>query len=149
MSIQSKLTLSLLTLLTASSCLAADKAPTIINPDQISWKELPGHTELQYAVMSGNPQQKGPFTIRLKLPKDYADIIHSHDQPRYDTIISGAYYAGWGDKIDRDNTQELAAGSFITCPAHVKHFGFTKDETVIQISGNGPWEVLKSAGKKR
>jgi hypothetical protein len=149
MTIKSKLTLSLSTLIMTSVCFAANKTPDIITPDQITWKELPGHAELQYAVMAGNPLKKGPYTIRLKMPKDYSDVVHSHDQVHYDTIISGAYYSGFGDKIDRNNTQELVAGTFVTCPAHANHYGYTKEETVIQIAGNGPWEVLKSEGKHR
>lgn|SRR3990167_7175514 len=144
-----KLSFSFVLTLLATSSFAGTKTPEMLNPDQITWRELPGHTELQYAVLAGNPLQKGIFTVRLKMPKDYSDIIHTHQLPRYDTVISGAMYVGFGDKIDREKTVELIAGSFISCPADIKHYGFTKDETVVQISGNGPWEVLKSSGKKR
>lgn len=132
-----------------TSAFATKNTATTISPEQITWSKLPGHPELQYSVLAGNPLEKGIFTVRMKMPKDYSDIIHSHNLPRYDTVISGALYLGFGDSIDRNKTVELPAGSFFTCPAHIKHYGFTKNETVVQITGNGPWEVLKSSGKKR
>lgn len=136
-------------ILSLSAASFADTNQTIMQPDNLSWKELPNHPELQYAVLSGNPVQKGLFTVRMKFPKDYADVVHAHDLPRYDTVISGSYYLGFGDKVDKSKAEKLVAGSFVTCPAHMKHFGYTDDETVIQISGMGPWEVLKSKGEKR
>lgn len=136
-------------MLSLSASVFAGTGETIMSPDNLNWKELPNHPELQYAIMAGDPLQKGIFTVRMKLPKNYADVVHSHELPRYDTIISGALYLGFGDTIDKSKTEKMAAGSFITCPAHVKHFGFTDDETVVQISGMGPWEVLKSKGEKR
>lgn len=136
-------------LLTANLSYASTTALKLTNPDQLAWKELPGHPELQYSVLAGNPKKDGIFTVRLKMPKDYQDIVHAHDKTRYDTVISGALYIGFGDKIDRNKTRELTAGGFIACPARIKHFGFTNEETIVQITGEGPWEVLKSSGMNR
>lgn len=136
-------------ILCLSVAVFADANQKIMQPDQLTWKALPNHPELQYSVLAGHPEQKGLFTVRMKFPKNYADVVHSHEQARYDTIISGSYYLGFGETIDRSKAEKLVAGSFITCPAHVKHFGFTDGETVVQISGAGPWEVLQSKGVAR
>jgi hypothetical protein len=144
---QSILCIAMLAL--SGNIFAAGTQSTFVNPDQIIWKSLPGHSELQYSVLEGNPMESGYFTVRMKFPKNYKDVVHSHEITRYDTIISGALYMGFGDKPDRKNVEKLETGAFIACPAHLKHYGFTDDETVVQISGMGPWEVLKSGGKAR
>lgn len=141
--------LSVAILALSGSIFAAGTQVSFVNPEQIIWKPLPGHAELQYSVLEGNPIESGYFTIRMKLPKNYQDVVHTHDITRYDTIISGALYIGFGDKPDRNNVEKLETGAFIACPPHLKHYSFTDDETIVQISGMGPWEVLKSAGKKR
>ncbi|QLH41446.1 MAG: hypothetical protein HWD59_01050 [Coxiellaceae bacterium] len=36
---------------------------------------------------------------------------------------------------------KLVAGSFVAIPAGVPHFGWTNEETVLQITGVGPWKI--------
>lgn len=135
-------------LLTLTSFAYASQ-PKILTNEDLLWKRLPKHPTLQYTVLSGNPLKNEWFTVRLKFPANYKDVIHVHDANRYDTIISGTYYFKFGDKLDDAQAQKLAAGDFIECPAHIKHYGYTNEETVVQIAGMGPWEVLKSTGMHR
>lgn len=132
-----------------STTLFAQSTASITNPKTVTWNNLPGEKNLEYSVMAGNPLKDSMFIVWLKLPKNYADVVHAHKKIRYDTIISGNYYIGFGDKIDKSQTQRLGVGSFINFPANVNHYGYTHDETIIQISGIGPWEVLKTTGKNR
>lgn len=123
--------------------------PVAIEANAVKWKPLPSYPTLKYSVLSGDPTSKGFFVIRLKLPKNYTDIIHEHELTRYDTIISGSLYVGFGNVRDIKKTKKLTAGSFIACPPGVPHYGITKQETVIQIAGIGPWKALKTAGFSR
>ena len=133
----------------ATAALAGSNQPVIMDEAAMVWKQLLVAPDLHYTVLAGNPDKKEFFVVRLKLPKDYSDVIHTHASPRYDTVISGAYYLAYGDQIDKSKTTKIAAGSFTVCPAKAKHFGYTEEETVIQISGIGPWEALKTAGPNR
>ncbi len=139
------LTVTCATLLT----LTLGHAGPIKNPNDLKWTPLPNNPGLEYTVLSGNPIKTGLFTVRLKLPKNYSDVVHEHAKDRLDTIISGTYYIGFGNSINKDTATKMDTGTFINFPAHAKHYGFTNEETIIQISGLGPWDVLKSAGVKR
>lgn len=141
--------LSSLSLMLALAGSAVAAAPVMLDSADMSWKQLASAPNLQYSTLAGNPEKNEFFVVRLRLPKDYTDVVHVHTTPRYDTIISGAYYFGFGDKVDKTRAQKMTAGSFIVCPPNEKHFGFTDEETVIQISGIGPWEALKTAGTNR
>jgi hypothetical protein len=55
------------------------------------------------------------------------------------TVISGTFYKGMGETADPSKAQPLPAGSFFALPPGTAHYVFTKEETVIQISTNGPW----------
>lgn len=133
----------------AGTAFANVSQPKIIPADHIIWNDLPNHAGLQYTVLSGNPLRSEWFVARIKLPANYSDEAHSHDLTRYDTVISGTYYFQFANNSNKSVAAKLSAGTFIECPANVKHTGYTKEETVIEIAGMGPWEVLKSNGKHR
>lgn len=127
----------------------AGNKPITIKDSALKWLTLASAPKLKYAILTGDPEKTGFFIIRLKLPKDYQDIVHEHDLPRYDTIISGALFVGFGDKIDKSKTKKLPEGAFMVCPAGIKHYGFTEEETIVQIAGMGPWKGLTTASEKR
>ncbi len=145
----SKKIIGALLLAVASQSFAYSNTPNILEPSNIHWQQLPVAPILQYAVLAGDPTKREFFVARLKLPGNYTDIVHQHSEARYDTIISGSYFIGFGNRVEKQKTHKLLAGSFITCPARVKHYGYTEEPTVIQISGIGPWEALNTAGADR
>ena len=55
------------------------------------------------------------------------------------TAISGTFYKGMGETADPRKAQLLPAGSFLALPSGTAHYVFMEEETVIQISTNGPW----------
>ena len=55
------------------------------------------------------------------------------------TVISGTSKLGMGEAADQSATTALPAGSFFALPSGMAHFVFFDEETVIQISTNGPW----------
>mgnify|MGYP001287850525 CR=1 FL=1 len=48
---------------------------------------------------------------------------------------------GMGDTLDTTKARALPKGSFSVMPAQVHHYAFTKEETVVQIHGMGPWGI--------
>lgn len=133
--------LSMALIAMATSSFAVNQ-PIIIKSDAIQWqpaKDLPG---AEVAVIAGNPQKHEPFVARVKLPANFQIPVHTHNINEYDTVISGAIYLGIGSKFDAESTQEINAGNFVMIPAHTSHYSLTKEETVLQISGIGPWGMI-------
>ena len=48
---------------------------------------------------------------------------------------------GMGEKFDEKGGQVLTAGSYGSMPAGMKHFAWTKGETILQFHGMGPWSI--------
>ena len=88
------------------------------------------------------PAQRGsPFTFRLKFPANYQIPAHWHPAIEHVTVISGTFNMGTGDKLDRSNTKALSAGSVAIMQPKTNHFGWTKEETIVQVHGVGPWAI--------
>jgi quercetin dioxygenase-like cupin family protein len=126
----------------ASVSLAED-AHTMITANDVKWgaapKALPAGAEA--AVLFGNPAKEGLFALRLKFPAGYAVPPHTHPAHEVVTVISGTANLGMGEKADRSATMALPAGSFFALPPETAHFVYCDEETVVQITTNGPWGV--------
>jgi hypothetical protein len=55
-------------------------------------------------------------------------------------VVSGEFFMGMGNRLDRKDGVGLGAGGFALMPAHANHFGYTKAETTIVLYGQGPVE---------
>lgn len=121
----------------------ASNGHTIVGASDIKWSSAPPSIPAgaQAAVLYGNPGKEGLFALRLKLPKGYALAPHTHPKPEVVTVISGTFRLGMGETADRSKAQPLGAGSFLALPPGMAHFGFTDEETVIQLNSTGPWTL--------
>jgi hypothetical protein len=85
---------------------------TMVDPGKIKWGDpppmLPKGSKL--AVLRGDPGKAGPFVIRAKLPANYKVAPHTHTQAENITVLSGALYLGFGDKMDIAKAHALQAG---------------------------------------
>ena len=115
----------------------------IVTPDQLKWGPAPPALPpgAQAAIMSGDPAKEGFFTVRVKFPDGYAVPPHWHPTDEYVTVLSGTLMAGLGDKADAAAMHTLATGSFVKMPRRANHYVRAKGETVLQISGMGPFVV--------
>lgn len=114
-----------------------------ITPSDMNWVDAPPGLPpgAKIAVLEGDPTKPGPFTIRLKTPANYKLPAHGHTEGERITVISGTFNIGSGDKFDTAKGKTLPAGSFYFLPAKMKHFAWTDGEVVVQISGNGPFDI--------
>lgn len=96
---------------------------------------------VKMAVLSGDPGQPGPFTIRAHMPAGYTVPAHWHPTDEHVTVISGTIAMGLGDKLDEKALHDLKPGGFAHMPANVRHFARAKTETVIQVHGMGPFAL--------
>jgi uncharacterized RmlC-like cupin family protein len=57
------------------------------------------------------------------------------------TVLSGTFHMGTGDKLDSQRTMPVSPGDMMIMQPQTNHFGWTKEEVVVQLSGTGPWGV--------
>jgi quercetin dioxygenase-like cupin family protein len=93
----------------------------------------------EFALISGNPTQAGPFVIRLKFPAGYKVAPHWHPGDEHVTVISGNIGFGMGEKFDESSMKELSAGGYAMMPAEMRHFAKAKTATIVQVHGTGPF----------
>ncbi|MEY9325688.1 cupin domain-containing protein [Sinorhizobium fredii] len=121
----------------------AEDAHTIIAPNEVKWapapKILPAGAET--AVLFGDPTKEGLFALRLKVPSGYSVPPHTHPADEVVTVISGTINLGMGETADRSAAKALPAGSFFALPPGMAHFAYFDEETVVQITTNGPWGI--------
>ena len=116
---------------------------TFINPGDIKWGDVPPVLPkgAKIAVLTGDPFKPGAYVVRLMLPAGYKIPPHWHTQPENLTVISGAFYLGSGDTMDMMHAHLLQQGGYHSLPAKAHHFAFTKKPTILQIHGEGPFDI--------
>jgi hypothetical protein len=132
-------------LLLGSLCIAGathaapQAVPTraVLPIDDSAWRSgppgLPGGST--FAVISGDPAQAGPFTIRVELPSGYR--LESYRRPREENVIVlvGAIQVG---------ARTLPSGSFVRLRANEWHSLSTQSGATLQIFGDGPFALSSS-----
>jgi Domain of unknown function (DUF4437) len=111
-------------------------------PADLQWVDipsLPGGAKL--AVIEGPITEAVPFTFRVKFPSNFQVPPHWHPATERVTILSGTLHLGTGDTFDRAKTKALPAGSISIMEPKMHHFAWTSEETVVQLSGMGPWGI--------
>jgi hypothetical protein len=114
-----------------------------VNTGDIKWGAAPPVLPkgAKLAVLYGDPGKPGPYVLRLAAPANYRIPPHWHTQTENLTIVSGALYLGMGDKLVAKEANALKAGGYHYLPAKQHHYAFTKVKTVIQVSGEGPFDI--------
>lgn len=122
---------------------ATEDGAMMMNAGELKWGDVPPQLPKggKLAVLNGDPGKAGPFTLRLKAPAGYKIAPHWHSNDENLTIISGTMYLGLGDKMDMKGAHALKAGGYHYLEGKKHHYAFTKGETVIQVSGMGPFDI--------
>ena len=77
----------------------------------------------------------------MRAPKGYKIGAHKHSGMETMTVLSGVVRYGQGAKVDPNAEKTLAAGGFAATPAEAGHWVNFEDDTVIQVTGVGPWNI--------
>jgi len=138
--------LALLALTAAAVAAQTNTAPPNaiqVQPDALRWgpasPAMPPGTQI--AVLEGDPKAAGMFTIRIKAPGGARIAPHWHPRDERVTVISGAVAVGFGDAVDEKTMARFGAGAFYVNPASAHHYVHVLQDSVLQVTGNGPWEV--------
>jgi len=124
-----------------------------ILPEDVDWKPFPAFPpSVRLAVVVGTPSKRGPYTIRVKVPRDVKLMPHKHPEDRVYTILSGIFYIGLGNEFDADKLVAYPPGTVLVLPGNTPHFHWAKSsEYISQITAIGPLgiEYLKSKDDPR
>ena len=93
-------------------------------------------------MLSGNPGKAGLFTIRVKFPPGYVIPPHHHPSDELVTVIAGQLGLGMGKTLNRRAAATLVQGGYVVAPANMNHFAFTRAGATVQITANGPFEII-------
>ena len=114
----------------------------MISPADLKWVDAPSLPPgAKIAVIEGPMSEAVPFTVRVKVPADYRIPPHWHPAVERVTVLSGTFHMGLGDKLDVHKSMPLAVGSMMMLQPKTPHFAGTREETVVQLHGSGPWGI--------
>lgn len=95
----------------------------------------------EMAVLEGNPDGEGLFTIRLRTREPWVMPPHYHPRAERVTVLSGTIHVGFGRAVDKDASATFVTGDYYVNAPGAVHYVWTDEPVEIQITGLGPWEV--------
>jgi hypothetical protein len=102
---------------------------------------LPAGAKL--AVVKGDPSKTGDFVVRAKLPANYTVPPHHHPTDEVVRVMgAGTLSYGMGDKLNPSSAGSLAKGYHVTMAANMNHWVTTTEPLEIQVSGQGPFQIV-------
>lgn len=114
----------------------------IVGAEELEWGDVASmDAGARITVLEGRLNQSEPFTFRLKLPADFRIAPHIHPAYERVTVLRGTLHFAHGREFDRDATTAMTAGDFAVMPPGAPMYGYTEEETVIQLHGTGPWDI--------
>ena len=111
-----------------------------ILPEQVEWRSFPAFPPAaRLAVMVGEPNDRGPYLVRVRVPGGVKLMPHKHPEDRIYTVISGIFHIGLGERFDEVGLTAFPPGSVIVLPGDTWHFHWAKaGEYVTQVYAIGP-----------
>lgn len=109
-------------------------------PEDIDWMPFAAFPpSVRLAVVVGQPSEKGPYVIRVKVPRGVKLMPHKHPEDRIYTVISGIFYIGLGDQFDAEKLVAYPPGAVIILPGNTSHFHWAKSgDYITQVTAIGP-----------
>ena len=121
---------------------SAEEMHKVLKPDAIQWGASPRLPKgAQVAVIYGNPAKEGHYIILAKMPDGYSVPAHWHNSTENVTVISGTFNVGMGNKLDKTKGEAIGPGGFFSSGAKMNHYAWAKGDTLIQVTGIGPFDV--------
>jgi quercetin dioxygenase-like cupin family protein len=108
--------------------------------EELEWKPFAAFPAgVRLAVVVGEPAQRGPYVIRVKVPHGVKLMPHKHPEDRVYTVISGVFYIGIGDEFDAEKLNAYPPGAVIILPGNTPHFHWAKSgDYITQVTAIGP-----------
>ena len=124
----------------AVPALMAQDAMKAVMADEVVWKDDTLFKGVQIANLLGDPAKAETVVMRVKFPPNFKIPLHTHPVQEVITVLSGTFWDAMGD--DTEKGVMLKPGSLLILPANHTHRVWTTDEeTIIQLSFTGPFDI--------
>lgn len=125
---------------------AADEVFVPVAEADLEWSPItpPGFDEgMQIAAIHGDPSvDGGAYTLRLSFPDGYRFPPHFHPNAENVTVLEGTFLLAMGEEANEDRLQTYSPGDYLFIEGEHPHFGGARGETVIQLHGEGPFDII-------
>ena len=115
----------------------------VVHAADVPWRacppNLPAGCEL--AVLEGNPQAEGLFTVRFRVGGDFMMPPHTHPREERVTVLAGQMSVAFGRDASHEDANHFGAGDYYVNARNAIHTVWADEPSVIQITGIGPWEA--------
>lgn len=112
----------------------------------LDWAPMtpPGFDEgMEIAGIYGDPAAAGGmYTIRLRFPDGYRFPPHFHPKAENVTVLDGTFLLAMGEESDEDRLRAYVPGDYLFIEAEHPHFGGARGETIVQLHGEGPFDII-------
>ena len=136
----------LLLAMVASAALSEDEATDhgFFGVNEVKWgagpPSLASARQVRRATRAIRPR-KACSRCGYGCQTDFRSEPHTHPAFEHITVISGTFNLGMGEKFDTTKGKALEAGAFAYLAPKTNHFAWSKGETVVQLHGEGPWQI--------
>jgi len=145
----SHMVLTVLMMVSATPVLAeemhgmADTSHVMMNERDLIWMDAPPSLPrgAKVAILEGDPSKPGPFTMRIRLPRNYNIAPHWHPAIEHVTVISGTFSVGKGSTVETKAMKTLTRGGFSVMQPRSAHYARSKSGAIVQVHGVGPWAI--------
>ena len=110
---------------------------------EMPWKPCPPNlpSGCEIAVLEGNPQGTGLFTVRFRLSEAFVMPPHTHPRDERVTVLKGQMAVAFGPDGTRETATEFGPGDYYVNASGAVHTVWASRSSEIQITGFGPWEA--------
>jgi quercetin dioxygenase-like cupin family protein len=117
-------------------------AAETVNDQDLKWSYMPGFARpIEVAIVSGDPNQPGPYVIRLRMPSGMKIAPQRHPDDRELTILKGIFWSATGESYNWKEMNEYKAGTVLQKPAGAPHYGWARTGVILEEKGTGPTKI--------
>lgn len=127
--------------LTASPARAQDADGNVFHDgESLPWGEPSNGT--RFLPLYGDYSvDGGVFAFRLEVQPGFEIRPHTHPVTEHMTVLSGRFFVGMGETMDKDAATAYGPGSYIAIAAGLPAYMWAEEVTVIQVHGVGPFST--------
>ena len=81
------------------------------------------------------------FAFRLEVQPGFELGPHTHPVTEHMTVLSGRFFVGMGETMDKETGTAYGPGSYIAIAANVPAYMWVEEETIVQVHGVGPFST--------
>ena len=120
---------------------AQDAAGNVFHDgESLPWGEL--NNGVRMLPLYGDPYADGElFAFRLEVHPGFNLRPHTHPVNEHLTVLSGRFFVGLGDTMDKETAKAYGPGSYIVIAADEPAYMWVEEVTVVQVHGVGPFST--------